>query len=294
MEKLLLIGASGFLGRKLLPSLSSQYEVVGTAYSRIHSEENQASMTLDITNPKQVRDVIEQVNPSIIILAAALADMDRCETERGLAVKINVTGVENVVHCCQNRVLVYYSSDAVFDGVRGDYREDDATNPINFYGETKLRGEQAVRSLPNHLILRICLMYSDQPDSPKFIPWLIRNLAQGKKVNVAHDFTINPTFIDEVASTTLSLLQKKCRGVYHVAGASAWSCYDIALYLARKWGFDTSLIHPVSRRELPWKAARAEKGTLNIDKLTAEGIAMSTFEEGMQKLWERMKITNAR
>lgn len=288
-EKLLIIGASGFLGRKLLPLLSSAYEIVGTANNRFHAEENQGQILLDITNPEQVREVIEQVNPSLVILAAALADMDTCETDKDLAVKLNVTGVGNVARCCQNRLLVYYSSDAIFDGIRGNYGEEDLPNPVNFYGETKLRSEQIVKTLPGYLILRTSFIYSDQPESPKFIPWLIRNLAQGKPVQVVQDLTTCPTFIDDLAQATRALLQKKCHGVYHVAGASMLSCYDMALYIAQKWGFDTTLIRPVKRSELPWKAARAEQATLNIDKLKAAGISMSTFEQGMQQLWEKWR-----
>lgn len=282
MEKLLLIGASGFLGRKLMPLLAPYFEVIGTH----HSQTSVPGISVDITNLPQVAKVMEEINPSIVILAAALADMDKCETDRELAIRLNVRGVENVAACCRNRLLIYYSSDAIFDGLHGNYREDDSPNPVNFYGETKLRGEQAVKKLPHHLILRTCFIYSDQPESPKFISWVIRNLSEGKAVKVASDLITTPTFIDDLAHATLVLLQKKCRGIYHVAGATALSCYEMALYIAQKWGFDTALIHPVQRRELPWKAARAERATLNISKLQREGIMMSTFEQGMEKLWE--------
>lgn len=290
-DKVLIVGASGFLGNKLLTLFHTEFEVFGTYYSHNKEQINEKShlkenISLDITDPEQVKDVIEKINPKIVILAAALADMDRCETDHDLAVRINIMGVENVVRNCQNRLLVYYSSDAIFDGIRGNYSEDDLPNPVNFYGETKLRSEQIVKTLPGYLILRTSFIYSDQPESPKFIPWLIRNLAQVKPVKVAQDLTTCPTFIDDLAYATLALLQKKCHGVYHVAGASALSCYDMALYIAQKWGFDTALIHPVKRTELPWKAARAEQATLNLDKLKAAGIIMSTFEKGMEKLWE--------
>lgn len=287
MEKILLIGSTGFLGKKLRSLLASRYEIIGTGYSR--AQENNATITLDITNPENVKEVIEKINPGIVILAAALADMDRCETDKDLAIKINVTGVKNVVNCCLNRVLVHYSSDAVFDGIRGNYHEDDTPNPVNFYGETKLRGEQMVKTLPNYLILRTCFIYSDQPNSPKFIPWLIRNLSQGKKANVATDLVTRPTLIDDLAKATLLLLQKKCRGTYHVAGASALSCYQMAIYIVKRWGFDQSLVRPVKRAELPWKAPRGEHATLNIDKLRAEGITMSTFEQGIEKIWPALQ-----
>ena len=290
-DKVLIIGASGFLGRKLMPlfsSFSSKYEVIGTSNSSIQ----EGTLTVDITNPQQVQTAIEKVNPNIIILTAALANMDRCETERDLAARINVTGVENVVRYCQNRLLVFYSTDAVFDGLKGNYRENDPVNPMNFYAQTKLQGENLVKTLPDYLLLRTCMQYTDQKESPKFIPWLIRNLSQGKTVNVATDHIITITFIDDLAKATLQLIQKKCRGIYHVAGGSALSCYDMAIYIAQKWGFDKSLIHPVTRAQLPWKAARAEKATLNISKLRKEGISMLTFEQGMEKLWESSRGRN--
>ncbi len=290
MEKILLIGASGFLGQKLKKVLSTSFEVVGTSYSQYDSPQyDTQTVFLDITNTQNIKEVMEKVNPKIVIVTAVFANMDRCETEKNAAIETNVIGLKNVVDHCQNRLLVYYSSDAIFNGVHGNYHENDSPDPVNFYGETKLRGELIVKTLPRYLILRTTLLYSDQLDSPKFIPWLIRNLSEHQKVKVAVDLTTNPTLIDDLANATLSLIHLKRRGIYHVAGASALSCYEMALYIARKWGFDSSLISPVPRKDLPWKAARAENATLCIDKLKEEGIKMSTFEEGMEKINEAVQ-----
>lgn len=280
MGKILIIGANGFLGQKLLQILSPRFDVVGTW----HSRETSGTVFLDVTNAQQVQEVIEKNNPTIVIFAAVFADMDRCETEKAAAIETNVTGIKNVARYCQERLLIYYSTDAIFNGMKGNYCEDDSPDPVNFYGETKLRGEYIVKTLPQHLILRTSFLYSDQLQSPKFIPWLIRTLSQQKTVNVATDLTTNPTLIDDLADATISLIRKKRCGTYHVAGASALSCYDMALYIAQKWGFDQSLIHPVKRKDLLWKANRAENATLCIDKLHTEGIHMSTFEEGIEKI----------
>lgn len=282
MEKILIIGASGFLGRELIPILSTDFHVIGTSYSQVSDQ----TISLDITNPKQVEAIIEKIDPSIIVITAALTDMDHCETDRDLAMKINVTGVESIMRWCSPRVVVYYSSDAIFDGVKGNYHEEDQPSPLNFYGETKLKAENLVKKNPRHLILRTSMLYTDQSESPKFINYLIRNLSQGKAVNVAMDYTTCPTFISDVAKATLTLLQKKCRGVYHVAGASALSCHKMALDIISKWGFDPLLVHPVKRAELLLKAPRAENTTLNISKLKGEGINMSTFEQGIERVWE--------
>lgn len=279
-EKVLIIGASGFLGQKLLFLLSTQFEVIGTSRTQVSKQ----TVPLDITDSQNVKEVLERINPIIVIVTAVFANMDRCETEKEAAIKTNVIGIKNIIEHCQNRLLIYYSTEAIFNGMDGNYQEDDPPDPVNFYGETKLRGELIVKTLPHYLILRTTLLYSDQLDSPKFIPWLIRNLSQQKPVHVATDLITNPTLIDDLAEATLSLIHKKCSGIYHVAGASALSCYNMALYIAQKWKFDPSLINPVKRKDLPWKAKRAENATLCIDKLKKEGIHMSTFEEGMEKI----------
>ncbi len=290
-DPVLIIGASGFLGRTLLRSYPPGGEVWGTWHSRskrplprLHSSPR--DIFLDITNPEQVEEVIGRINPGIILLSAALADIDRCETDRHLALNTNVRGAENVVRCCRNRLLVYYSTNAVFDGFREDCREEDQPRPINFYGETKWKAEAIIQNLPQHLILRTAMLYTDDWDGPKFINWLIRNLSQGTAVKAATDFIMNPTFIHDLATATFALLQKKCRGLYHVAGGSTLSCYEMALQIVPKWGFDPSLVQPVTRAELPWRAPRPEKASLNIEKLKNEGINMLTFEQGLEKVWE--------
>lgn len=296
-QKVLIIGASGFLGSKLLPEFSAdaEFEAMGTSYSQsktytLNKPQMGQTISLDITNSEKVKEVIEKINPEMVIIAAALADMDRCEIERELAVKINIQGVENIVRCCQNRKVVYYSTDAIFDGIKGNYKEDDLPHPINFYAETKWRAENIVKTLPNHLILRICMMYGDHREGPKFTNWLIRNLSEKKTVNVATDFTTRPTFVEDIAKATLALLKKKRTGIYHVTSPSILSSYAMAQIVAKIWKLDTALIHPVRRADLPWKAARAEYATLNIDKFNQEKIRLLTFEEGMHKIYKETTL----
>lgn len=322
--KILIIGASGMLGSELLGRLSSSFQVVGTHYShqQIHHQNyphfsrsqsdllpqhpqndtplqnttlvqnttllQNTTVFLDLTQFSQVKETLEKINPEVVLLPAALTDMDRCEVERELAVKINVESVENLVRCCKKRKLVYFSTGAVFNSKEGNYREDDQKNPVNFYAETKLRAEHIVQTLPDHLILRLSMMYSDI-DSPKFINRLINNLSEGRKVFAAADLTTKPLLVGDAAQATALLLNKGRKGIYHVAGSTALSCYAMALLIAKKFSFDTSLIHPIQRAELLWKAARAEVETLNTQKLESEGLRPLSFEEGLQKIWEKRK-----
>jgi len=284
-RKILIIGASGFLGNKLIEVFSKEFEVLGT----YNSKKKEKLIQLDISNEAQVKETIEKINPDIIMLTAAETNVDLCETNVQHAEKVNIKGVENVTKCCGNIKLVYYSTDSVFDGEKGNYVETDVPNTVNFYGKTKLMAEEAVKKLNNFLILRTCMLYSDQSESPKFINWLIRNLNENKKVNVVIDLFATPTLIDDLATASLELIRKDRTGIYHVAGATALSCYDMATTVAEVFGFDKSLINPVKDIELKRAAKRPKFSTLNISKLEQEGILMSTFEQSIRKIRESLK-----
>jgi len=124
--------------------------------------------------------------------------------------------------------------------------------------------------------------------APKFINWLIRNLNENKKVNVVIDLFATPTLIDDLATASLELVRKDRTGIYHVAGATALSCYEMATTVAEVFGFDKSLINPVKDIELKRAAKRPKFSTLNISKLEQEGILMSTFEQSIRKIRESL------
>ncbi|MBI5065250.1 sugar nucleotide-binding protein [Candidatus Woesearchaeota archaeon] len=281
-KKVLIVGANGFLGNKLVKVFSKEFAVEGT----YHCQSKENLIQLDITNSEQTRELIKKLNPELILLTAAETNVDLCEKNPEYAKKFHVSGIKNVVDNCNDRKLVYYSTDSVFDGEKGDYVETDTPNPINVYAKTKLEGEKHVKSLEDHLVLRTCMLYSDQPDSPKFINWLIKNLSENKEVKVATDLHGTPTLIDDLANATLELIKEEKKGTYHVAGSSALSCYDMALRVADVFNFDKNLILPVKNKDLKRAAPRPEYGTLDISKLASEGIKMSTLLEGLLKIKE--------
>jgi dTDP-4-dehydrorhamnose reductase len=284
-KKILLIGANGFLGNKLFEILSKEFEVVGTYHCRPKGK----LMQLDIVNESQVKEFIETINPEIVIVTTAQTNVDLCETDKKSAEELHVKGMENVAKYCTNRKLVYYSTDSVFDGEKGNYVETDLPNPLNFYSKTKLMGEKIVEKVPDHLILRTCMLYSDQVESPKYINWVIKNLWEKKRVNAITDLFATPTLIDDLAMATLELIKRDQKGTYHTAGASALNCHEMALKIAEIFGFDKSLINPIREIDLKRAAKRPKNGVLNISKLEKEGIIMSTFEQGVRKVKESLK-----
>lgn len=282
---MLIIGASGFLGNKLKETFSKEFQVYGTYYSNPIKD----LIQLDIRDEVKVKELIERINPDIILLTAAITNVDLCEKDKNLAEAVNHKGVLTVVKYCENRKLVYYSTDSVFDGEKGDYKEEDIPNPLNHYAKTKLLGEEAVKTIKNHLILRTCMLYSDQVESPKFINWLIRSLSERKKINVATDLAATPTLIDDLAQATLALVKSDKGGIYHASGATALSCYEMAMEIVNVFKYNKLLISPCKDEDLKREAKRPKISSLNISKLEKEGILMSDFEQGMRKIKESLK-----
>ncbi|HLC66572.1 MAG TPA: NAD(P)-dependent oxidoreductase, partial [Candidatus Nanoarchaeia archaeon] len=283
MKKVLVIGATGFLGSKLMECFGKAFSVIGTHYG----PPGPNTIALDITDAAQVQQVFAQTDPDIVILTSALTDVDLCERDQSLAWSTNVQGVANIAAHCEHRMLIFYSTDAVFDGNRGNYAEHDRPNPINYYGRTKMEAEGIVQKIPHHLILRSYLIYGEQ-DSPRFVNRVIRELREGHTVQAVTDADGTPTFIDDIADATLQLVQREKTGLYHVAGSTVLSFYDMAMTIAEVFGFSKKLILPIKNAELQRSAKRPVHASLNIEKVSREGIRMSTFREGIEKIATRV------
>jgi len=157
-SRLLLIGASGFLGAHAARKLAESFEVF--TGSRVAITDSR-SVQIDITDASSVAAAFQRVKPNAVLLLAALSDIDRCEAEPELAFATNVRGPENVANACvrSNARLLFTSSAAVFDGSKHGYTEEDAPAPLSVYGETKASAEAAILAvLPSAIILRFALV----------------------------------------------------------------------------------------------------------------------------------------
>ncbi len=145
-------------------------------------------MELNILDSKAEQQTLAKIKPDAVVHAAALTDVDKCELEKELAWKTNVEATENLVQLCRKRgvFLVYVSTDYVFDGEKGMYKETDNPAPINNYGLTKLKGEEAVQALDNHCIARGSVIYGSTPATGKinFALWLLDKLKKKEEVKI--------------------------------------------------------------------------------------------------------------
>jgi dTDP-4-dehydrorhamnose reductase len=268
MENLVITGASGLLGNKIVELARKDYEVIPMYNTRpLHPN----SLKLDITDLKQVFTTFSKLKPEIAIHTASETNVDKCETQKEQAWRINVEGTRNIAFACSKvgAKLVYVSTDYVFDGEKGNYKEQDKPNPINYYGVTKFEGEsQVVQHCKNYTILRTSVLYGWHPWKQNFATWTINQLKQNKELTVVEDHYNTPTLADNLAEMALEAVQKDLRGLYHASGSQRISRYEFAKQIAKIFNLDQNLVKPIKMSQLTaWVAKRPRDSSLNTDKI---------------------------
>jgi len=232
-----------------------------------------------------ISETIVRLKPEIIIHSAALTDVDRCEREKELAYKINVEGMRIVSEASKRAgsFLIYISTDYIFDGIRGMYKEGDDPHPLNYYGLTKLLGEEFC----DGCIARSCVIYGSRPSSGKvnFALWIINSLRSNQPIDVVTDQFITPTLNSNLAAMVLEAGERHLDGTYHLTGASRISRYDFARTVARMLDLDLSLISPCRMEDMKWAAERPKDSSLDTSK-AAKNLKEKplSIEEAMQRL----------
>lgn len=267
--KIFITGGSGLLGSKVAEIAQARGDEIFSGYAHNLPEYGRA-VKFDLLDENGISELVGKIEPEVIIHSAALTDVDRCEREKELAYQMNVEGTRAIATAAEKAgsFLIYISTDYVFDGNRGMYREDDRTNPVSYYGYSKLLGEKFCRGC----IARTCVIYGSRPASGKvnFALWLLNSLKSGKPVGVVTDQFITPTLNTNLARMVLEAAERRLTGIYHLAGATRISRYDYALELAREFDLDESLILPSRMEDLMWAAKRPIDSSLDTSKARAE------------------------
>jgi dTDP-4-dehydrorhamnose reductase len=269
--KIFATGGSGLLGAELVKlSLQAGHDV----YSGFHEHPPLAGkpVQLDLTELEQIDTIVEQSQPDIIIHTAALSDVDLCEEKPDLANIVNGEATGRIGEAAAKRgiYVVHVSTDYVFDGIAGSYREDDRPNPVNNYGKSKLLGEELLRrSGANYSIGRSSVIYGwGRRSRPNFATWVLDKLLSNHTVKVVKDQVVSPTLNSNLAEMILDLAEKRIEGMFHLAGSSSIDRYTFALQIAGIFRLDSSLVKPVLARSLEWKAKRPANSSLNVEKAT--------------------------
>jgi dTDP-4-dehydrorhamnose reductase len=305
--RILITGASGLLGLNLALETAAEHVVYGTA--KDHPLNTRAFSVLpgDLLAPGAVDRVLDQAQPDWVIHCAALANIDACEADPVLARKVNTElPAELAMRVARGGArLVHISTDSVFDGKRGDYREDDAPNPLGVYARTKLDGERAVlQANPDAVVARVNLFGWSLSSRRSLGEFFVRNLQAGNPVNGFTDVYFCPLLVNDLASLLVNMLQARLSGLYHVVSPECLSKYEFGLRVANIFGLDASLINPTSVERGGLLAARSPNLTLRTDKLAhALGELLPTVSGGLERFYQqyldgypeqirRMAITN--
>ena len=252
-RKILITGSEGQLGKYLQFNLKDKYDVIPTGKSLSVQAGSKYMTTLDITDRTDVEICIDKVRPDIIINCAAYTDVDGSEANKKLARKVNVIGLQNLIHASHlDTYFIQISSDYIFDGDAGPYSENDHTYPLNYYGKTKLEAENILRgSKRRHLIIRPNVLYSEGLTfKGNFFAWVYKSLLSNKAISVVNDQISNPTYVYHLCQTIFQCIILNSEGIYHYGSDDYMSRYDFAISIANSFNLNTNLITSIDTKQL--------------------------------------------
>ena len=275
--KILITGANGMVGSAIVNRLiNSSHDILATGRGSCRLDPTIISERLkylpaDITSSTDVRKMVHEFSPDMIIHGAAMTQVDDCEMKKEDCYRVNLEGTASLVAAAEQVAsrFCYLSTDFVFDGNSGPYREEDITSPINYYGKTKELAEQIVRnSKLSWSIARTVLLYgkTDHITRSNFIYWVKDNLEAGKKINVVNDQLRTPTYIPDFVDGILKITEQDAEGIYHISGEDQMTPYQMAIVVADHLKLDKTLISPVDASTFTQIGKRPLKTGFLIEK----------------------------
>ncbi|MCK9152228.1 dTDP-4-dehydrorhamnose reductase [Methanobacterium alcaliphilum] len=271
--KVLIIGSEGMLGHDLVDVLSEENEISTTTID-----------TLDITEIKKTIKTVKDINPDVVVHAAAFTDVDGSESHEDLAYKVNVIGTRNVAVACReaDAALVYICTDYVFDGTKGTaYREYDQVNPLSVYGKTKYLGEVCVKEILNKFyIARTSWLYGFH--GPNFVTTMLKLAENYDSINVVGDQIGSPTYTVDLAKAIAELIKKPIYGTYHLTNSEHCSWHEYAQLIFENAGIEIEL-KPVTTEEFGSAAARPKYSVLENYNWKMEGFPpIRSYKEALK------------
>ncbi|MEW6715908.1 MAG: SDR family oxidoreductase [Chloroflexota bacterium] len=268
--QILITGASGLLGLNLALEAAKKHTVFGVAHSHYLKSKAFTALREDLLKPGAMDNILDQVKPDWVIHCAALANLEVCEKNPDLARQLNTELPRNLAEKCRKggARLVHISTDAVFDGQKGQYTEEDHPKPLSVYARTKLAGEHAVATEnPEAIIARVNFYGWSLSGQRSLAEWFLNNLRHGSHIKGFTDVIFSPLLANDLARLLLKMLKTKLSGLYHVVSSDCLSKYDFGVALARQFGLDETLIEPSSVATAGMKASRSPNLSLSVMKL---------------------------
>lgn len=299
MKKVVITGSNGLLGQTLMNLLLKEqdsYKVFGLSKGENRSGRSDFEYySLDITDEETLKKTLQEINPNFIIHTAAMTNVDACEDDKENCKKLNVDAVQNLTEICNemNSHMIHISTDFIFDGIQGYYKETDIPNPLSYYGMSKLNSEKIlISSKINFTILRTILVYGQVNNLGRnnIVLWVKEMLENGKEITIVDDQFRMPTYVEDLALACKSAIDKKARGIYNISSSELLSVYQIAQQIAIVFGLDKTLIKPISTSTLNQRAARPPKTGFDLSKTNSDlDFYPKTFKEDLLRFKEFLK-----
>jgi len=288
--KILLTGSNGLLGQKLVKLILDKEEDQLIATARGENRLPIAAecfRSLDVTNEKEVLELITEEQPDVVIHTAAMTNVDQCETEKEACWELNVDAIAYLIKACEKTgaYLLHLSTDFIFDGEEGPYDEKGTPNPVSYYGESKLAAENLLlESKINYGIARTVLVYGIAHDMSRsnIILWVKSSLEAGKEIKVVDDQLRSPTLAEDLAMGCYLMASQKAQGIFNISGKDLLTPYDMAIKTAAYFNLDTSNMQKADASTFTQTAKRPPRTGFSIEKARNElGYEPHSFDEGI-------------
>jgi dTDP-4-dehydrorhamnose reductase len=293
MIKVVVTGSNGLLGQSLINLLLKEkevYKVFGLSRGDNRSGRDDFSyVSIDITNEKKLKEILLETEPNVIINTAAMTQVDDCENNRQSCDLLNVSVVEWLGEISEKieAHLIHLSTDFIFDGIKGNYKETDFPNPLSYYGVSKLKSEEVlINSKISYTILRTILVFGKVYDMSRsnIVLWVKSMLEKGKEITIVDDQFRSPTYVEDLALACKIAMDKKAKGIFNISSNELLSVYEIVQQIADVFHLDKKLIKPISTSSLNQTAPRPAKTGFDLSKTNRVlEFYPESFKESLEK-----------
>ncbi len=297
--KILITGSNGLLGQKLLHKLrvDTSMNLIATSRgeNRVIEQSNYKYIDLDITDENAVSKIIIEQNPDVVINTAAMTNVDLCEEKKSECDDLNVNAVKYLADSCSeiDAHLIHISTDFIFDGEDGPYKEEDEPNPLSYYGLSKLKSEQLLQAHSvKWTVLRTIIVFgvAEKLNRGNIVLWAKGALEKGDPLNIIDDQFRAPTLAEDLADICILAAKKKAFGIFNASGKEIMSIYEIVERIAKHYGNSTDNLNKISTATLKQKAGRPPRTGFILDKSINElGYNPHSFEECLTIIDQQLK-----
>jgi len=298
MKNILVIGSNGLLGQTLINRLTKlNFNVFALARgcNRNKKFKSNQYINIDITNKKSLLLAINKVRPDFIINAAAVTNVDYCETHQKECNDVNVEAVKTLIKGAQNNHshLIHISTDFVFDGTKSNYVETDQTNPLNYYGQSKLKSEQLFKNTNiSFTILRTILVFGYQPNlkQQNILLWLLDKMKNKVSLTMVDDQIRTPTYVEDLAKACILAIQNNALGIYHISGNDLLDMFQLSNLVAKAFNFDSRLISAIPTSKLKQDAVRPKTTGFDTSKAKKDlNFSSLSFTDALKEVKSKIR-----